>query len=916
MRFINQVRTLLFAFLTALICAVAVPSFAAIPSASPQQIASQADPPNLEQQAKQLFDSGQFREAVPLLQQAAQFYEKHNDLLRQAIALSNLALTYQEQGNSDTANQLVEQSLAILRSPNLSNTSDRVSAIAQVLDIQGRLQLTQGQTEAALNTWQQSAQLYTQLKATDRLIRNQIDQSRALQALGFYPRAKELLDILTQTLQTQPDSLAKAAGLRSLGDALRAIGDFGQSQEKLKESLAIVQQVQQSGNLSPEVQETIALIHLSQGNTARSQQDTDTALSFYQQAIAGSTSTRLQAQLNQLSLLLKNERWSEAQGLLPQIQMQVSQLPLSQTAIYSQINFAQSRLQGKKHWQGKDSQSTMMDVAQVLSTAAQQAESLEDKRAQAYALGKLGELYEEAADDLSKLGKQQESTQQLMFAKDVTRQALYLAKAAANASDITYLWQWHLGRILKTQAAAGILPEQNKAEAIAAYEAALETLQALRRDLVSANQNEQFSFREDVEPAYRELIELLLESAPNDLNQQLATTDEALQDNLVKARETLEALQLAELQDFFRQSCAIDNTVAIDQVVDRVNEQSKSNPHIAIIYPIIQAKKLSVILKLPQQKQFLHYSTDIDQDIVKTKLKTFRSELTQPDKLISFQKTADEVYSWLIRPAEQILHHNQIETIVFVLDGYLKNIPMSALYDDKHNRYLIESYSVAITPGLTLPEPKAIGTERIRLLFAGMTQAIEDEKIQFPALVAVSDEAKQVKMIIPDTEILLDKDFTKLSLQSKVEISPFQIVHLATHGKFSQNQDETFILTSKGRIKVTDLDQVLRTRGQAQPKPIEILVLSACETAEGDDRAALGLAGVAVRAGARSTLASLWPVDDETTAFLIPEFYNQLIHANVSKAEALRQSQLKVLQNPSYAHPNYWAPFILVGNWL
>ena len=117
-------------------------------------------------------------------------------------------------------------------------------------------------------------------------------------------------------------------------------------------------------------------------------------------------------------------------------------------------------------------------------------------------------------------------------------------------------------------------------------------------------------------------------------------------------------------------------------------------------------------------------------------------------------------------------------------------------------------------------------------------------------------------------------------------------------------------------IEVTELSALLRKREQAREEAIELLVLSACETAEGDKRAALGLAGVAVQAGARSTLASLWSLDDESGAQFIGQFYRALSSNNASKAEALRQAQLSLLRDPNFRHPRYWAPYVLVGNWL
>ena len=125
----------------------------------------------------------------------------------------------------------------------------------------------------------------------------------------------------------------------------------------------------------------------------------------------------------------------------------------------------------------------------------------------------------------------------------------------------------------------------------------------------------------------------------------------------------------------------------------------------------------------------------------------------------------------------------------------------------------------------------------------------------------------------------------------------------------------------RDRINIKQLGEVLQTREQVVgrssrvPPPIELLVLSACETASGDRRAALGLAGFAVRSGARSTLASLWQVDDRSTSILMSEFYRHLtLDSKITKAEALRRAQLFVLQEKK--HPFYWAPYVLVGNWL
>lgn len=126
-------------------------------------------------------------------------------------------------------------------------------------------------------------------------------------------------------------------------------------------------------------------------------------------------------------------------------------------------------------------------------------------------------------------------------------------------------------------------------------------------------------------------------------------------------------------------------------------------------------------------------------------------------------------------------------------------------------------------------------------------------------------------------------------------------------------------MTWDGKIKVNELSGVLKTVQISRNNALELLVLSACETAAGDTRSALGLAGVAVRSGARSTVATLWRVNDEASAMLISEFYNQLVQGvkiGVSKGEALRRAQVSILKNPKYQSPYYWGAYVLLGNWV
>lgn len=812
----------------------------------------------LFQQGRNLYEAERFHEASLVFQQASVAFKAQGDRIRQAMSLSNLSLVYQQLGQWSKASQAINQSLNLLQDTSTEQAS-RSQILAQALDIQGRLELAQGKAELALNTWQQAAAIYAKIGDRTGSIRSHINSAQALQSLGNYRQAQKTLTEINQTLQHQPDSTLKATGLRSLGNVLRVVGDLEQSRKILQQSLEVATRMPSQ---SPQV---ISETWLSLGNTATAQQDTPAALNYYQQAAATSTSstTRIQADLNQLRLLLADNQLNVAQALVPKIQAQIPNLPASRKAVYARINFAQSLMKLKAGQEVKE-------IAQMLATAVQQARDLQDQRSVAYALGNLGGLYEQ--------------TQQFDSAQDLTQQALVISQAI-NVPDITYRWQWQLGRLLKAKG--------DIKGAIAAYSESVKILQSLRNDLVAINPEVQFSFRDEVEPIYRQLVNLLLRSKEN---------SQPNQDNLVQARAVIESLQLAELDNFFRVACLEGKPIQIDSVIDQ------QDPTAAVIYPIILADKLEVILKLPQQL-LRHYKTNITASEVEKTLGQLRQELIKPYTLQQTQALSRQIYNWLVQPAEEYLAKSQIKTLVFVLDGSLRNIPMAALYDGQ--QYLIQKYAIALTPGLQLLAPKSLSQQKIKALTAGITEARQG----FSALSNVAQELNEIKSEVPTT-VLLNQKFTNETLQKEINSVLFPVVHLATHGQFSSKADETFILTWDGRINVNQLDTLLRIRETESPNAIELLVLSACQTAAGDKRAALGLAGIAVRAGARSTLASLWNVDDKSTAELMSQFYRDLTTKQLTKAEALRQAQLALLNNPKYQHPLFWSAYVLVGNWL
>jgi len=293
---------------------------------------SQAE--DLLQQGKALYQAGQFSDAAKVWQEAASAFEAQKDRLNQAMASTMLSLALQQLGQWNEAREAISKSLNLLNSRGSGSNYELI--LAQALNAKGNLELTQGNAEEALSIWQQAATAYG--KAGDRagVIGSQINQAQAMQALGLYRRASTALELLEQTLQKEQDSPIKAIGLRSLGNTLRQIGKLERSRQVLQQSLEIANRSQSTSDIG----ETL----LSLGNTARTQKDVDAALKFYQEAatVSNNNLTRIQSQLNQLSLLLEQKHLALSKTLLDRIKPQITNLPPSRAGIYARINLAQS----------------------------------------------------------------------------------------------------------------------------------------------------------------------------------------------------------------------------------------------------------------------------------------------------------------------------------------------------------------------------------------------------------------------------------------------------------------------------------------------------------------------------------------------------------------------------------------------
>jgi len=307
----------------------------------------------------------------------------------------------------------------------------------------------------------------------------------------------------------------------------------------------------------------------------------------------------------------------------------------------------------------------------------------------------------------------------------------------------------------------------------------------------------------------------------------------------------------------------------------------------------------------------------------------FRLEVTNVRSRKGYIAPGKQLYDWLVAPMDDELQALGIENVTFLVDYGLRSIPMAALYDGQ--QFLIEKYSVGLMPSLSLVNPNYAPIENMEVLAMGAAQ-FTDQK----PLPAVPVELSAITQSLWQGKSFLNETFTLENLKEQRQQQPFGIIHLATHANFQSGEpNNSYIQLWDRKLRLNQLPQL-----DWNNPPVELLVLSACRTALGNEEAELGFAGLAVQAGAKSAVGSLWYVSDEGTLGLMTQLYQTLKQAPI-KAEALRQTQLAMLQGQVYIeggqliagdksvplppelarlgdgnfqHPYYWSAFTMVGS--
>ncbi|OCR01790.1 CHAT domain-containing protein [Oscillatoriales cyanobacterium USR001] len=403
--------------------------------------------------------------------------------------------------------------------------------------------------------------------------------------------------------------------------------------------------------------------------------------------------------------------------------------------------------------------------------------------------------------------------------------------------------------------------------------------------------------------------------------------------NIEVAVPQIEVLTQQEYQDYLGAGLSLGSAAnsaqSIKDMLAKIEKQTGNRS--GIIYAIARPDQLELVLITANGKITHRTVREANRAVLVETAQQFRDEITNQIKrnTTTYLAPAQKLYNWLIEPLEEDLKNAKIDTILFSLDAGLRTLPVAALHDGK--QFLVEKYSLALIPSISLTNTNYQRLSGASVLAMGAS--LFSDKSPLPA---VPLELQTIISKWPGKSFL-NELFTLKNLRSVRSATPYQIIHLATHGEFKPGTaNNSYIQLWDTQLQLNQM----RELGWSNP-PVELLVLSACRTAVGDEGAELGFGGLAVQAGVKSALASLWYVSDEGTLGLMSEFYSQLRNAAI-KSEALRQAQIAMLRgetkiesgqlrgpglvsvmlpageknqtNITLAHPYYWSGFTMIGS--
>ncbi|MCP4688331.1 MAG: CHAT domain-containing protein, partial [Desulfobacterales bacterium] len=566
---------------------------------------------------------------------------------------------------------------------------------------QGKEHFQAGRWEGAAMAWEKALERLDPEKDAGVYLDLVVHLANAWQSLGYYGKAFSLLREAAPVVEKKGGRRRYVQFLGGLGDLHLATGDVAGASKYLGKA---VEEARLADN--PRL---LASALCDLGNLFASDRDYAGAISTYAEAVENARWAEdhgLEAEI------LINARHAAVQGDYPNEDVDLvmdlmERLPDSHEKAWNLIRLGLVASETRRRL--SEEEKTVLEnkllhsAYNAFEKARRIAEGLGDWRTISHALGDMGRLYEEE--------------KRWSEALALTRRAVFVARQG-DYPQLLYKWQWRIGKI---SAALGAEKEAERA-----YRNAVSTLNPIRTELFTGWRDGRNRFDEEIRPVYLELTDLLLKRA------RAAGDDGARQGRLREARDVMEMLKTAELENFFDDECAT-------MMDDRAASLDRAPPGVAVIYPIVFPQKIVLLLTLDDG--VTHVETPVEAAAVKETALRLRHGL-QHRMNNRFLYDAERLYDWIIRPIESTLAGRGVHTLVFAPDGALRLIPMSTLHDGK--QFLVEKYALAVIPAITLLDPRPLDVENTRILLAGLSEARQG----FSPLPSVPDELKDIRTIM------------------------------------------------------------------------------------------------------------------------------------------------------------------------
>jgi filamentous hemagglutinin family protein len=713
----------------------------------------------------------------------------------------------------------------------------------------------------------------------------------AYQAVGHLNKAVDILSDIFPQVTNQSSSYEKAVFFNLVGDLSLCMGDENvfkntSSQKRMKNAYEYLNKGLHEAKLSKQPFILASLLN-NMGNALSCSGDYDKAIACYEKSYdickslnkdCSAFQLRVITQINKGRAIIEQQTRNNVLLAIKNAIINNDNLPDTHFKAFYYISI--SCLIKKYQETIKDTQKIIalkLIAIKELRNAFTISNQLNDTQIMSHALGLAAQLYM--------------SENNYTEAIHLTKQAKYWAQF--DHPELLYQWQWQLGKLY--------YHEQQIRKAIDNYQNAIVTLNPSNKfsppgviyELFKGYRHQNNIFAEKIRPVYQELAHIYFDESE--------TADSRLKEKkLRQVIDVMESLKILELQNYFDDEC-------VTAVKDSFEIMDYPPIHSAILYPVPLKKKLVMIVAFPDR--FISKTIHMPPEQINQKARQFREILDIDSKQNPkrFQRLARELYTILIHPLKEELNLHDTKILVIAPDEALRLMPFSPLMDG--DEYLIENYAIVTIPAIHLTDMKPLcNMKKSNILLTGLT-------LGKPPLPFVLDELNSIKTIMGSGTVLLNEKFCISNMYEEFQNNSYDMVVISTHGVFSRSSKESYLKTYDGKLFMDDLGNMIQS-GLYRKKQMELLSLSSCETAMGDERAALGLGGVALKSGAKSAIATLWSVFDEVSYLTTTEFYRQIKKTGMSKAKALQTAQLKLIDHERYNHPGFWSPFILIGNWL